>query len=108
MVPQGRIATAAIRLPERWREAVIKDGSAFADFSPVSDADAAREHLLMNLRLTEGIDLAAYQARWNVRPAPARIAPLIDQGLLRQSGDLLSATPQGRLVLNAVIAALLN
>ena len=103
-----RIATAAIRLPERWREAVIKDGSAFADFAPVSDADAAREHLLMNLRLAEGIDLAAYQARWNVHPAPAKIAPLIDQGLLRQDGDVLSATPQGRLVLNAVIAALLN
>jgi oxygen-independent coproporphyrinogen-3 oxidase len=62
----------------------------------------------MNLRLTEGIDLAAYQARWGVRPAPAKIAPLIEQGLLRRDGDLLAATPQGRLLLNAVIAAVLN
>jgi hypothetical protein len=34
--------------------------------------------------------------------------PLIEQGMLRQEGNVLSATPQGRLVLNAVIAALLN
>ena len=40
---------------------------AFADLTPVDDADAAREHLLMNLRLAEGLDLAAYEARWNDR-----------------------------------------
>jgi putative oxygen-independent coproporphyrinogen III oxidase len=108
MLGNKRIATAGIRLPERWREAVVKEGSAFADFTLVNDADAAREHLLMNLRLTEGIDLAAYQARWGARPERAKIVPLIDQGLLRQDGDLLAATPSGRLVLNAVIAALLN
>ena len=81
---------------------------AFTDFTAVDDADAAREHLLMNLRLREGIDLAAYQARWGQRPSPEKISPLIEQGMLRQDGEILSATPQGRLVLNAVIAALLN
>jgi len=108
MLGDRRIATSTIRLPERWREAVMKDGNPFADFTPVADADAAREHLLMNLRLREGIDLAAYEARWNARPLPAKIAPLIEQGMLRQDGDVLSATSQGRLVLNAIIAALLN
>ena len=108
MLGDRRIATSTIRLPERWREAVMKDGNPFADFTPVADADAAREHLLMNLRLREGIDLAAYEARWNARPSPAKIAPLIEQGMLRQDGDVLSATSQGRLVLNAIIAALLN
>ncbi len=108
MLDDKRIATSTIRLPERWRDAVSKGQDAFADFTPIADADAAREHLLMNLRLREGIDLAAYQARWGTRPAPAKIAPLIEQGMLHQDGDLLSATPQGRLVLNAVIAALLN
>jgi oxygen-independent coproporphyrinogen-3 oxidase len=103
-----RIATSTIRLPERWREMVSKGENAFADFAAIDDGDAAREHLLMNLRLREGVDLAAYQARWKVRPAPAKIAPLIAQGLLRQDGDLLCATPAGRLVLNAVLAAILN
>jgi len=103
-----RVATSTIRLPERWREAVMKGHEMFADFTPIADADAAREHLLMNLRLREGIDLAAYQARWGNRPSPSKIAPLVEQGMLYQDGDVLSATPQGRLVLNAVIAALLN
>jgi len=103
-----RIATSTIRLPERWRDSVAKSGKAFADFSPVADADAAREHLLMNLRLREGIDLVGYQARWGQRPSPEKIAPLIEQGMLHQDGDILSATLQGRLILNAVIAALLN
>ncbi len=108
MLGGKRVATSTIRLPERWREAVMKGHEMFADFTPIADADAAREHLLMNLRLREGIDLAAYQARWGNRPSPAKIAPLVEQSMLYQGGDVLSATPQGRLVLNAVIAALLN
>jgi putative oxygen-independent coproporphyrinogen III oxidase len=103
-----RIATSTIRLPERWRDAVMKGENSFVDFTSVSDGDAAREHLLMNLRLGEGLDLAAYQTRWGTRPSPEKLAPLIEQGLLRQQGDVIIATAQGRLLLNAVIAALLN
>ena len=103
-----RVATATERLPERWRERVAKRENVFADFTAIDDAEAAREHLLMNLRLAEGIDLAAYERRWRTRPLPEKIAPLVEQGLLRQDGGRLTATPQGRLVLNAVIAALLN
>jgi coproporphyrinogen III oxidase-like Fe-S oxidoreductase len=103
-----RVATAAIRLPERWQERIAKDGSAFAEWFEVPDGDAAREHLLMNLRLTEGIDMAAYELRWGLRPAETKIVALTEQGLLSQAGEILSATPRGRLVLNAVIASLLN
>jgi putative oxygen-independent coproporphyrinogen III oxidase len=108
MLGDKRIATSTIRLPERWREAVMKGNEMFADFTPIADMDAAREHLLMNLRLREGIDLAAYQQRWGARPDSTKIAPLIERGMLHLDRDVLSATPQGRLVLNAVIAALLN
>jgi coproporphyrinogen III oxidase-like Fe-S oxidoreductase len=62
----------------------------------------------MNLRLREGVDLAAYESRWGTRPPEEKIAPLTAQGLLRQDGDVIAATLSGRLVLNAVIAALLN
>jgi oxygen-independent coproporphyrinogen-3 oxidase len=106
---QGRrTATAAIRLPERWRDAVEKTGHGLAEQIPIRDEDAAREHLLMNLRLAEGLDLAAYERRWGIGVAPEEITPLVEQGLLRQDGDILRATPKGRLLLNAVIAELLN
>ena len=108
MLGDKRAATATERLPERWRERVARGENAFADFSTIDDAEAAREHLLMNLRLAEGIDLAAYEGRWSARPSAEKIAPLVEQGFLRQDGDRLIATPQGRLILNAVIAALLN
>jgi putative oxygen-independent coproporphyrinogen III oxidase len=108
MLDGRRMATAAIRLPERWREKVSKDGNAFAEFGAVSDEEASREHLLMALRLSEGLDLAAYRSRWGFTPPPEKIAPLIADGLLRQQGQSLVATPKGRLVLNAVIAGLLN
>ena len=41
-----RTATAAIKLPERWRDTVGKTGHGFAEMTPVSDEEAAREHLL--------------------------------------------------------------
>jgi oxygen-independent coproporphyrinogen-3 oxidase len=105
---EKRIATSTIRLPERWREAVIKGENSFADFTLVGDDDAAREHLLMNLRLSEGVDLAAYQSRWGTRPSSAKLTPLLEEGLLRQDGEVINATAKGRLVLNAVIAQILN
>ena len=103
-----RMATATQRLPERWQGAVMNTGRAFAEAVPVADADAAREHLLMNLRLAEGLDLAAYEKRWGASPDAEKIAALAEQGLLVLQNDTLTATPRGRLLLNAVIAKLLN
>jgi oxygen-independent coproporphyrinogen-3 oxidase len=101
-----RIATTTERLPERWRDMVERSGHGLIEQSEIAPEDAAREHLLMNLRLGEGLDLSAYRARWGTAPDSARIAELVEDGLLRLDGDHLIATPRGRLVLNAVIAAL--
>ena len=103
-----RSATAAIRQPERWQDAVTEKGHGYCEMSEVSDSDAAREHLLMNLRLSEGLDLKAYEARWGRRPDTEKIAALQNQDLLTLDGNTLRATPKGRILLNAVIAALLN
>jgi len=101
-----RIATQTERLPERWREAVLRNGQGLIEQTTIAPADAAREHLLMNLRLAEGIDLADYRARWGTEPDRDRMAPLLEQGLLVLDGDRLAASPRGRLLLNSVIAAL--
>jgi oxygen-independent coproporphyrinogen-3 oxidase len=101
-----RYATSTERLPERWREKVVQHGHGLIEKSKITPEDAAREHLLMNLRLAEGIDLTAYRARWGTAPDAARIAALAEQGLITLENDRLTATPRGRLVLNSVIAAL--
>lgn len=101
-----RTATAAIKLPERWRDMVARNGHGFSDRTPVSDEEAAREHLLMNLRLAEGLDLAGYENRWGRGLNAAKIGTLVEQGFLTRGGDRLTATPNGRLLLNRVIEEL--
>ncbi len=103
-----RFATACERHPERWRERVARDGRGFVAWEEIAPADAAREHLLMNLRLVEGLDLADYRARWDTTPNPARIADLAEQGFVALDGTQLRITPAGLLVLNAVIANLVD
>ena len=101
-----RIATAAIKLPERWHDTVTKSGHGFSDMMPVSDQEAAREHLLMNLRLAEGLDLASYEKRWGTGLDAAKIAAMVEQRFLTRENDRLTATPNGRLLLNRVIEEL--
>jgi oxygen-independent coproporphyrinogen-3 oxidase len=101
-----RIATFCEKLPERWREMVARDRNGLAEQTEIDPKDAAREHLLMSLRLVEGVDLADYHARWGREIDSSRIAPLVEQGLLFHGANRLTVTPRGRLVLNAVIAAI--
>lgn len=101
-----RIATSCERLPERWREKVAREGRGIVEMDAIAPADAAREHLLMNLRLAEGVDLYAYYTRWGITLNSEQIAALAREGFVTRSGARLAATPKGRLVLNSVIAEL--
>jgi oxygen-independent coproporphyrinogen-3 oxidase len=100
-----RVASQAERLPERWFAEVEQKGSSLA-FSDISTADGAREHLLMGLRLREGIDLAGYHTRWGTTPPRETIETLRQRGLVSLEGNRLAATESGRLVLNALIGEL--
>jgi putative oxygen-independent coproporphyrinogen III oxidase len=106
MLGEARIATSAERLPERWQDKVSREGHGYTEQTAINDGEAAREHLLMNLRLNEGIDLTAYEKRWNVALDRKKIAELADDDLVQMRGTTLAATSRGRLVLNSVIAAL--
>lgn len=101
-----RVATFTERLPERWLEAVERDGHGMVSQETLERAEQADELLLMGLRLSEGIDLKRYE-RLAGRPLDAgQIALLASEGLVRRDGDRLAVTPAGFPVLNAVIAAL--
>jgi putative oxygen-independent coproporphyrinogen III oxidase len=106
LTSQGRrMATAAERLPERWLSEVEAKGHGLT-MTELSKDEAAREHLLMGLRLAEGIDLAHYRRRWGLEPDEHRVAALQEEGLIARSGARIAATPKGRLLLNALIAEL--
>jgi putative oxygen-independent coproporphyrinogen III oxidase len=100
-----RLATQAERLPEKWLTTVESGGSSLS-ITEIGDQDAAQEHLLMGLRLTEGIDLESYRARWGIEPSRQTIAQLQQQGLIALQSNRLAPTPAGRLVLNSIIRAL--
>lgn len=101
-----RYATANERHPERWRALVAEKGQGFATVDEIGLDTAAGEHVLMSLRLAEGLDLDDYAARWGKTLDETRITPLIELGLVRRNANRLAATASGRLLLNRVIEEL--
>jgi oxygen-independent coproporphyrinogen-3 oxidase len=104
-ISERRLATQAERLPERWLTEIERRGSSLV-LTDLSRAEAAREHLLMGVRLSEGLDLVDCRTRWGMVFSPSRIAALERAGLVRLGHDRLAATPPGRLVLNSLIREL--
>ena len=106
-----RRATASIRRPEAWLQAVAEQGHGGESETTLDRDERAEELLMMGLRLAEGIALPAFQdetgSPLETWLAPAALAPLLDGGLLELTPSHLRATARGRPVLNAVLAALL-
>jgi len=103
----GKIATATERNPERWLELVSQNGHGMVETTELSLAEQADELLLMGLRLREGIDLTRWQALSGRGLDPDRTDFLIHHGMIEaMAPDRIRCTPQGMLVLDAVVADL--
>jgi len=104
------VATRRHRAPEIWAERVERHGHGSTAEEIVSPRDRAREALLMGLRLTEGIDAAAFAARTGVALEdavdPFILAACVEEGYLVASPGRLAATRQGRARLDAVLPRL--
>jgi oxygen-independent coproporphyrinogen-3 oxidase len=102
-----RYATETPRAPGAWLEGVSRETQAGWEHSPLPAAEHATEFLLMGLRLTEGVDLDRYDAI-APRPLDAQVlAGLAEDGMIELDNSRLRTTSQGRLLLNAVLRALL-
>ncbi|SLN56048.1 Oxygen-independent coproporphyrinogen-III oxidase 1 [Roseivivax jejudonensis] len=101
-----RRAVAAWRNPGAWLEHV-EDGTGDRVDDPLSPQDHVGEYIMMGMRVLDGIDVDRARAIAPELDLTARSRDLQDLGLVTQTGSRLSATPQGRLVLNGVIAELL-
>ncbi len=102
-------ATVRQRRPEAWRAAVARTGHGIEAETSVPPAEAAREALLMGLRLVEGIDPDRFEQATGVplgraidADARARLEAL---GLLAP-GPRLAATAAGRRVLDRLLVEL--
>jgi coproporphyrinogen III oxidase-like Fe-S oxidoreductase len=89
---------------------VERDGHGSTAEEILSPGDRAREMLLMGLRLSEGIDARRFFARTEMQLAEAMEPEIFEQalaaGYLVVDGPILRATAEGRLRLDALLAAL--
>lgn len=107
------LATRRHRAPEEWANRVERDGHAAVDEEVLSEAERAREALLMGLRLAEGIDPARITARsglpFEQTVDPAMLAALLDEDYLAWTAEgRLRATEEGIVRLDALLPVLLR
>lgn len=104
----GRIAgyaTRRHRKPENWIAAVTRSGQGIAAEEALDSQTRRTEALMMGLRLAEGVDLCALERRHGVHGVDLTAASrLADQGFVTLDGERLTVTPQGMLVLDAILA----
>ena len=101
------VATATEKHPETWRKLVETQGHGIVSREDTPPPSQAREQLLMGLRISEGIDLLRYEKLAGKPMSADRINAMMELGMVKMIGNSrLAATPQGRRVLNAVIAEL--
>lgn len=95
-------ATANHAKPERWLKERRESAAA------LSGPDQAVEMLMMGLRLNEGVSLARFQDMMGAPLPEAVMEELSAQGLVSLGKGRIATTARGRLLLNAVLAELLE
>ncbi len=105
---KGRIATSTLKAPGAWIAAVEKDGHGIEVMDDVTRSEQGDEMMMMGLRLDEGVSLARYERLTGHAPVADRVDGLVRDGFLARNGDIIKATPEGRLVLNGVLGRLLS
>jgi oxygen-independent coproporphyrinogen-3 oxidase len=104
------IATRRHRAPEPWAARVERLGHGSTAEEQIAAPDQAREMLMMGLRLEEGIDADRFHARTGISllaaVEPAVLDQAIEAGYMTHMDNRLTATLEGRLRLDALLAAL--
>ncbi len=101
-----RWATDTPKPPGEWLMRVEQRATGENTPEMLSSSDRAAEYVMMGLRLRDGISMSRYHALAGQPLDVAKIAHLVDIGMLVTADDRLSATASGRLVLNQVIKGL--
>ena len=102
-----RWATVAPKAPGAWLAMVEAGRAGEAPREAVAREEQATEYLLMSLRLSEGTDVARYEALAGAALDAAKLTDLTAMGLIVMDNGRLRATPAGRAVLNGVLRELL-
>jgi len=105
-------ATSRYKAPETWLREVEKNGHGLEVFQKLSPHEKLQEFTLMNLRLTQGLDLSRLKEETGLEKAEAYrdkdLKLLEEEGLLTITPTHLIPTFEGRLRLNGLIAFILR
>lgn len=88
-----------------------RSGAPQSERARVSGAEKMEETLLLGLRMTKGISLAAFEGAYGSACAEAlrrELRPLVKGGLARLTGDRFALTTEGMDVQNAVVVRLVT
>ncbi|MBL4929067.1 radical SAM family heme chaperone HemW [Fuscibacter oryzae] len=94
-----RVATECPRAPDTW----LNSRTPELPRMTLSALEHAEEYVLMSLRLSEGLEMDRLINIRGKAPNYSVLNELKDQGLLLIENGRLTATPRGRMLLNAVI-----
>ena len=94
---RGGMRTVRHKKPENFLTAVTRNGHGLIEEEALSPQEAAREQLVMGLRLAEGIEPAGLVA-------DAAVDRLIGYGLMWRGADRIGTTEAGRLLLDSILA----
>jgi oxygen-independent coproporphyrinogen-3 oxidase len=104
----SRQALATEKQPEAWVARVAEKGSGVASSEVITPEAQAMEYLLMGLRIADGIDHRRYAELGGKPLDERRLSAIAELGLIDRRGEMISATPAGRRVLNSLIAELVG
>ncbi|ABG30143.1 coproporphyrinogen III oxidase [Roseobacter denitrificans] len=102
-----RYATECYSNPAKWL-AAVGDEHTEKPRGPLTYQDQASEFLLMGLRLKEGIDTHRYETLAGKALDSHAVSELADLGMVSTTEDRITVSDQGFIILNAVIARLLE
>lgn len=96
-----------VRSVVRWLRAWQQGESAVEDCEQLSNEEKAREAIMLAFRMREGLNLPAFQERFDVSFAEIAGPVLqqhLDRGFLRQQSDFVALTTEGLLIADTIIA----
>jgi oxygen-independent coproporphyrinogen-3 oxidase len=100
-----RHATFATARPADYIARVAEHGVGFETREALDPVEAAEERLLLGLRIDDGVAFSELAAL-GLRPSTAKVAELVELGLIVPDPERLRATRAGRLLLDRVTGAL--
>ena len=106
------VATRRHRAPEPWADRVEQAGHGMTEETPLAPEESTREMLLMGLRLAEGVSAERFLARTGQPLTSAIDADALrratEEGYVTFHDGRLTATPEGRRLLDALLPYLVN